>query len=154
MALVETGSQVETSPSTVELKEEVITFPSGLVGCEQWKRFRLVSEPETEPFLRLESLDDEQVGFLVVDPFVFVPDYEFRINDNDSADLRLAGASNARVLVILTIKDNPLQVTGNLLGPLVINLKEKLGKQLVLGESTYSVRHPVYVSEPAIGASQ
>ncbi len=154
MTLVETGSKFETSPSTVELNEEVISFPSGLVGCEQWKRFRLVLDPETEPFLRLESLDDEHVGFLVVDPFVFVPDYEFRISDGDTAELRLADASDARVLVILTIRENPLQVTANLLGPLVINLKKNLGKQLVLAESTYSVRHPVAVPESAAGASQ
>ncbi|MBI4795587.1 MAG: flagellar assembly protein FliW, partial [Deltaproteobacteria bacterium] len=49
-----------------------------------------------------------------------------------------------KLLVILTIPQGlPQDMTANLMGPLLINLANRRGKQLVLESSPYSHKHPV-----------
>lgn len=91
----------------------------------------------------LRCLDAPDVALYVADPFTIVPEYEFEVGDADGASLDLTDPSDALVLVVLTVRSDPESVTANLLGPLVVNVRTGRGRQLVLAESGYSVRHPV-----------
>jgi flagellar assembly factor FliW len=51
-----------------------------------------------------------------------------------------------KVLVILTIPPGrPRDLTANLMAPLVINLRTRLGHQVVVDKAGYSTKHPVLV---------
>jgi flagellar assembly factor FliW len=126
-------------------EESEIVFGDGLVGCEDWKRFVLQETMEAGPFKLLQSLDDPRVSFVVTDPYLLLPDYSFEMTEADVEKIGLESASDALVLCILVVKQEPeLSVTANLLGPLVINVKQRRGVQVILAQSGYSARFPVF----------
>jgi flagellar assembly factor FliW len=125
------------------LQRRAVVFDEGLVGCPDWKHFVLEPEAVGPAIQLLRCLDATDVALYVTDPFTIVPEYEFEVGDADSAALDLTDPSDALVLVVLTVRSEPDAVTANLLGPLIVNVRTGRGRQLVLAESGYSVRHPV-----------
>ncbi len=133
--------EILTSTST-------ITFPDGLIGCEEWIHFNLESDPETAPLLLLKSLDDHDLAFIVCDARLFVPDYDPQLTKVDLKALENPQAEDLIVLVIIT--PPPLQkdktapaettLTVNLLGPLILNLEEGVGRQVL--HSDYDAHVP------------
>jgi flagellar assembly factor FliW len=130
---------------TTTLGEEspTIEFPAGLVGFDEWKRFVLITHPSGGPLRLLQSLDDRRVSFLVASPYHVVPDYRLSLAEADTLALRLADPAAADVYCILSVQEEPLTVTANLLGPLVVNWQAGLGQQVILADSGYGTRYPV-----------
>lgn len=125
--------------------EKILYFPLGLIGFENYKRYVLIDHQEESPFKWLQSVEDPCLAFLIMDPFYFKPDYEFELTEKDEKDLKLTKEEKS-VIVFVTVaipKDRPQEMTTNLLGPLVINAKEKLGKQVVLTKDEYEVKHKI-----------
>ena len=137
------GAPGHASVSASPLQRRALFFEDGLIGCPEWRRFVLEPEAVGPAIHLLRSLDAEDVSLYAVDPFTIVPDYEFEVGDADSAALELETPSDALVLVVLTIREEPTSVTANLLGPLVVNARTGRGRQLVLATSEYSTRHPI-----------
>lgn len=129
-------------------EDRVITFPRGLLGFPQARRYCLLEPGEDACFFWLQSLDDPALAFVVTDPVFFVPDYSVPIRPEQMADLGLARLEDAQVFVIVNKVGD--QLTGNLQGPLVINTITRCGEQLVLAEKRWTTRHPLLrVGEPA-----
>src|SRR5262245_8595511 len=121
-----------------------ITFPAGLPGFPHAHRFRLEPwGPAGSPFLLLSALDSAEIGFVVVPPWVFYPDYDFELDASSAERLRLEKAGDAIVLAVVTLSDDPEQATLNLLGPIVVNRTSHEAAQVVLPASGYSVRAPL-----------
>ncbi len=126
------------SPTSGEL-----FFDHGLPGFASSRRFALESWGAPEgPFSILRSRDDE-TEFLVVNPDVFFPDYVAEIDDETADWLGLSSADDARLLVIVSIRDKAEDATANLLGPLVINRSTGRAIQAVLNER-WSTRQPLF----------
>ena len=124
-------------------------LPMGLLGFEQIKNYVLVSNPGEEPFAWLRVEDNTALAFVVVDPFVIMPDYQPDIPAADVEFLGLKQVEDALLLAIVTVKGTN-QATVNLKGPLVINRHTRIGKQVILtNASHYSVRHPLPVADAA-----
>ena len=124
-----------------------IRFAAGLPGFPNVHRFRLAPwGPPGSPYLRLHAVDDPEVGFVVVPPWVFYPDYEFDLDDASAERLGLAVADDAIVLAVVTLRDRPEEATLNLLGPIVVNRHTHDAAQVVLPTSSYSVRAPLAVA--------
>lgn len=133
---------------TIDLRQsEPIFFPEGLVGCEQWRSFVLLAISEDEPVQLLQSTEEPAISFLVTDPRIIVPDYVCPLSPADRALLRLTADDEPYILCTLTLHREPASITANLVGPIVINAREGLGKQVVLADVPYSVRHPVLLGE-------
>jgi flagellar assembly factor FliW len=127
---------------TVEIAEDrVITFPKGILGFADYRRFCLLEPAEDSAFFWLQSLDDPTLAFVVTDPSFFVPDYSVPVRQDQMGDLGLARLEDAQVFVIVNKVDQTL--TGNLQGPLVINTLTRAGEQLVLAEKRWQIRHPL-----------
>jgi flagellar assembly factor FliW len=122
---------------------EVITFPHGLVGCADWRRFVLLSEEEAPGLHILQSLDEPRIHFLVTDPALVEPAYRATIDAHELDYLGLARPEDGVLLCILTARGIPPQVTANLLGPLVLNPIARLGMQIILVDSPYTTKHPL-----------
>lgn len=118
-----------------------IVFEQGLVGCEDWKRFVLLDCEDAGPVRLLQCLDDAEVGFLVADPHQILDGYRLEMTDADRDAIALENLEDAVVLCTLIVRHEPLEVTANLLGPLVINRGNGRGIQVVLSGSGYSTRH-------------
>jgi flagellar assembly factor FliW len=125
------------------LSDSAIVFPTGLVGCESWKRFVLLVDDEEElPVAVLRCLDDPEVELMVTDPYFALPEYRVHLSEADRAFMQLAEGEQPQLFCTLSV-DQDGSVTANLLGPLAINARARRGKQLVLADSPYSTRHPV-----------
>jgi flagellar assembly factor FliW len=124
-----------------------INFPAGLPGFPDAHRFELAPwGPAGSPFLLLSSSDDPDVGFVVVPPWVFYPDYEFELDSGTAERLGLAEAEDAVVFAVVTLRDRPEDSTLNLLGPIVVNRFTHEAAQVVLPSAGYSVRAPLAVA--------
>jgi flagellar assembly factor FliW len=138
--------KLETSRfGTLDLQEErVIRVPSGLYGFPDSKRFTLLEHKKGSPFVWFQSVDNGSLAFVLIDPLLVKPDYEVRISPEDMKELQLADAPDGiQTLAIVNIASGEkVQLTVNLLSPIVINVKQKFGKQVILPDSRYSLRHP------------
>ena len=131
---------------TIDIREEqIIHVPSGMIGFPDSQRFTLLEHRKGSPFMWFQSLDDGALAFVLTDPLLFKPDYQINIEDEDREVLELTDASNGILtLVVVNISPRePFEVTANLLGPLVINVQKRLGKQIALSDPQYSHRHPI-----------
>ena len=123
--------------------DKVITFKEGLPGFPQIHRFTILEMEELKPFQYLQALDDPPISLFVINPFLVDPSYEFRLTDLDMEDVNSKNSKELAVYAVATIPENPSEATLNLMAPIVINDKERCGKQVILHESKYSVRHPL-----------
>lgn len=126
--------------------DEILSFPEGLLGFPALRKFALIPNPKGGPFLWLQAAEDPGVAFVVVDPVEFFSDYKVSVRSDDVASIRLADAAEGRVVVILTVPGDPREITANLQGPIVLNIKERLGRQVVLAEPGLTTRHKLMVS--------
>jgi flagellar assembly factor FliW len=124
-------------------EDKVITFKEGLPGFPQIHRFVALELEELKPFQYLQSLDDPPIALFVINPFLVDPSYEFRLADSDMEDLKSNNSAELAVYTVATIPEDPSQATLNLMAPIVINEKARLGKQVILIDSQYSVHHPL-----------
>ena len=111
--------------------DKVIHFPRGIIGFETAHEFTLLQIQENAPLLVLQSLEDPTLGLLVADPFVFLPDYNLTISDAEQQILHAEGIEDLAVLVTATIPPGkPEETALNLLGPIVLNHRERIGLQV------------------------
>jgi flagellar assembly factor FliW len=124
--------------------DKVLTFPGGLVGLPGDTRFVMIAIDDGEAYRWLQSVDDPGLSFLTVIPWVFFPDYEPDVDDVTQQELGLKEAEDAIVLCTVTVREGePTSVTANLLGPLIVNAVSRVGRQVVLADSSYPTRAPL-----------
>ena len=139
--------------------ERIINFPNGLLGFPDHKRFALIQTGEENYFFWLQSVDEPNLAFVVTDPAIFFKGYEVPLRDETRQELRLEDVRDAdgeivepgwstataetflQVFVICNKVDDWL--TGNLLGPLVVNAQNRLAQQVVLTEKKWTTRQPL-----------
>lgn len=124
-------------------EDKIINMKKPILGFENMKRFCLVEIEDLAPFLWLQSIEDATISFLVVNPRVFMSEYKIEINSKEVAELSIENVDDVETYVVVTIADDAKMMTLNLQGPLLINTENNLGKQLVLVNSSYEVRHKV-----------
>ena len=138
--------EVTAAPAPRQRREEVIQLPFGLLGFERVKNYALLGLPDEEPFLRLRMLDDAQKAFLVVSPFLILPDYQPDISAEDVKFLGLTDPTDALIVNIVTLRPNG-QATVNLKGPIVINCHSLIGKQVIpTNAARFALHHPLPVA--------
>ncbi|MCX7867860.1 flagellar assembly protein FliW [Limisphaera sp. VF-2] len=126
-----------------------VRMPTGLLGFESIREYLLVFHPDEAPFGWLQAQDPSGLAFVVVDPFLVLPDYRPDIPPPDVALLGLKGPEDALLLNIVTIH-SPQRATVNLKGPIVINRHTWMAKQVVIANAIeYSVQHPLPVTQSA-----
>ena len=122
-------------------EERVINFPNGLLGFPDHKRFALIQTGEENYFFWLQSADEPNLAFVVTDPSIFFKEYEVPIKEETQAELALTDLNFAQVFVICNKVDDWL--TGNLLGPIVVNAQNRTGQQVVLTDKKWTTRQPL-----------
>ena len=125
----------------IEINEkEIFTFESGIPGFLDEKQFTLLALEET-PFFVLQSIATKEVAFVIANPFDFFQTYEFKLSDELLHDLHIQSEQDVMVFVILTVRDPFEDTTANLQAPVIMNVRNKLGKQYITNKDTYKTRH-------------
>jgi flagellar assembly factor FliW len=118
-------------------EENIVIFPEGLIGFEEYKKFTLVFDKELEPFYWLLSIEEPEIELPLVNPFLFFPNY------NPEFDF---DTENHLIFSIITLKKDIKKITTNLKGPIIINMKKKEGKQIILNSDRYTTKHNVFTT--------
>jgi flagellar assembly factor FliW len=124
--------------------EDILHFPAGLAGLENCRHWVLLADAQNDALGWLQSTARPEVALAVVTPRRFVPDYQVRIPRSELAPVAIQKVQDAKVLVI--VGKNERSITLNLKAPLVLNLNERLGRQ-VIANNDYPVQHELS-SEP------
>lgn len=127
-------------------KSDIISFDSGLPGFENLEDFILLPLAEESPFIIMQAVEDPDVAFVTVEPGNLIQNYEFEISDKAEKQLKIESISNLLILNIITLKDEIENSTANLSAPIVINLEEKLGQQVILDDQRYQVRYKIFAA--------
>ncbi|MEK6776382.1 MAG: flagellar assembly protein FliW [bacterium] len=113
-------------------EQEVLTFPSGLIGLKDLKRFILLKREQESPFKWLQSLDDPNLCFFVITPRSIRPDYRVSVHKDVLRRMGIGEGTEIMVLCLVTISRDPQAVTVNFQAPLVINKETRTGRQIIL----------------------
>ncbi|MDR1446957.1 MAG: flagellar assembly protein FliW [Treponema sp.] len=145
--------KVATKPyGLIEVDErQKIHFPKGLFGFEGIKDYLLL-DADRQPFYWLQAREVEQLAFILINPFLFRPDYELNIDDEELKAVGITGVDKALVFSIVTmLSGSPM--TANLQGPLVINRDTHVGLQAILSDSRWKTKHDVMAELAAVRQS-
>ncbi len=126
-------------------QKDVVCFDEGILGFPEMKNYIIIQHKENSPFRWLQSLDNLDLAFLIVDPTIYVIDYCPTINPVDAKKLSINENSDALIYVIVNIpKGKPKEMTINLVGPIIVNTQTGKGRQCVVEDDKYSVKHKVF----------
>jgi flagellar assembly factor FliW len=123
--------------------EDVITFPAGIPGFENHKRFVVVPVPQCEPFSWLVCVDGTPLRFAIINPLIFIPDYSPKLCKEQLSDLQIEDLHDLVLYAIVTMGQNPIDSTANLTGPVIINRNCRLGKQVLIDDDRYTTQDPI-----------
>ncbi|WNF36581.1 flagellar assembly protein FliW [Bacillaceae bacterium IKA-2] len=126
----------------VEINDEkIIEFESGIPSFLDEKKFILLPFDETTPFYILQSVTTSQLGFVVVSPFQFFPDYQAKLSDATVAALQIEKEEDVALFLMLTVQEPFTLTTANLQGPVAVNSNKQKGKQIALNDPNYGTKH-------------
>ena len=121
-------------------EENIITFNKGILGFDELKKFILVDLKEYEPFKLLHSLEDNEIGFIVTSPYDFFEEYEIKLNEETIKNLKVKSYEEIMIITTVTLNSDAKKITTNLQGPIIINISNKLGEQIIVDNSKYKVK--------------
>ncbi|MES3039411.1 MAG: flagellar assembly protein FliW [Bdellovibrionota bacterium] len=125
--------------------EDVLTFSEGLLGFADLKKFVLLDDPSDDIFAWLQSCDSPQVAFPVLEPELFSENYRATLTKGDLESIKAQTTSALRRFCIITIPDDPTQMTANLKAPIIINVADRIARQCVLQDNNLAIREPIFL---------
>jgi flagellar assembly factor FliW len=130
----------------IAVKEEnIITFNSGLPAFEGFPRFALLDIAQNDNFKWMQCIDDPETAFLLVDPFTVKPDYSVSLNDDLVKSMEISNPEDALVYTIVNVPASGLKdATTNLIGPLIINWRQKNARQIILDAEVNVLKYPLF----------
>ena len=130
----------------VEVAEDkVVHFADGIPAFEDEHEFVIVPYDEESPYVFLQSLTTPDLAFLMTVPFIFFPDYEFEIDDENQNKLELTRQEDMLIYTLLTINGGKVKdMTANLMAPVVVNTANMQARQVVLDRSSYTTKHRLF----------
>ena len=129
----------------IEIQEnQIITVPSGLIGFTEDRRFVIREDEAAKPFLWLQSVDNDALAFVMIEPHFSFSNYELELTNENLKKLKAEKIEDLSVFVLVTMSKSMEDVTVNLQGPLLFNLEKKLGLQFIIPEGKYSTRHSLF----------
>ncbi|PJZ81572.1 flagellar assembly protein FliW [Leptospira meyeri] len=140
---------IHTKPfGTIQVdSKQILKFPQGLLGFEEFDEYALIEESPESPFKWLQSTKESGLAFIVIQPELFMNDYKPAISDEELHDIGLTGWKEGLIFLIVTIPhDNPKGMTANLQGPIILNGKEGKGKQCISRDENHPIRKNIIES--------
>ncbi|WP_088833312.1 flagellar assembly protein FliW [Paenibacillus tyrfis] len=127
-----------------QLNGKAFNLNGSILAFENYNQYTLQHIEGTE-FAYFQSLDDENIGFVVGVPFVHFKDYTFELSQDDIAQLGLSSEEEALVLCIVTVREPFEFSTMNLMAPIIINIQNLNGRQIVLPPKyDYNIKTPLF----------
>ncbi|MFD1886858.1 flagellar assembly protein FliW [Paenibacillus wenxiniae] len=135
-------SDSQLNPSiTSDNKEQVFTFAKGIPGFAEITNYTYVQQ--ISPFSILQSVEQPEISFILLDPFAYFQQYEVEIPEDVIDELSITSEDKVVVRNIVSWNKVPQQRTVNLVAPIIFNLDTMQAKQIILQNTDYTIRHPL-----------
>lgn len=133
---------VKTKPfGDIDVDErQKLDFPQGILGFENLQSFVLLDAAQP-PFYWLQSLEEPQIAFVLMDPLFFKPDYSPDVSPDDLEEIGIAGPDEQLAFAIVTIPEKQELMTANLQGPIIVNKRSKIARQTISRNPRWLVKH-------------
>ena len=131
-------------------KDQIINMPFGMLGFPNQKKFVILQHKENSPFFWYQSVDDPTIAFVITSPFIFKPDYKIDLKDALKKVHWNGGCeeSGLEIYIVVNIpKGLPQKMTGNFIGPIVVNNEASQAVQIVVTDSPYTHKFPLLKGE-------
>ncbi|MDV4149724.1 flagellar assembly protein FliW [Clostridium sp. AL.422] len=125
-------------------ENEIINFNKGIPGFQDLKKFVIKEVGEDSPFSILQSLEDREIGFVLVSPFLVYDDYEINLKDEIINNLGIKSSEEVLLYSLVTLNSTVKEITANLKAPLVINIRNKKGQQYIIDKDTYKIKEKIF----------
>ncbi|GGE36209.1 flagellar assembly factor FliW [Pullulanibacillus camelliae] len=125
-------------------QENVIRFANGVPGFPEEKAFIFLPLEADSVYQIMQSTQTPALAFVTVSPFMFFKDYSVELSETVIEALNIEKEQDVYISVILTLKKPFKASTANLVAPVIVNLREKQGKQVVLDGTSYHTKHPIF----------
>lgn len=123
---------------------QIIEFPEGLLGFQEYQKFALIEEKEDSPFKWLQSMEEESLAFVVMQPELFTRNYKPILSEEEIQEIGIPSIDSAILFTIISIPhDNPNGMTANLQGPILINGEKRIAKQFISKNESHNVRSKI-----------
>lgn len=133
--------------------DSVITLTQPILGFQEYRRFVMLPGP-AESLRWLQSTDSGELAFILLDPRTIIPDYEVSLRDKELAELAVAAAEELEVYTLVVVPRDHAHVRTNLRAPILINPKQRLGKQIILDHSDYPIQYFLAQAQQGQGQPQ
>lgn len=131
----------------IEIEDDkIIRFENGIIGFPEMKNFTLIYNEEKKGkagISWLQSMDEPEVAFSVIDPLLVYPEYNPTVEDEMFAALGETTGENLFVLVTVTVPSDIEQIAVNLKAPIVINTDTLKARQIIV-EDDMPVKYKIY----------
>ncbi len=129
----------------IEYKDDdLITLSSPLLGFPDLHDFLLISDDNSYPFLWFQSVEDEDICFILIETNTFFKDYNPNIPKRELKVLAIGNEEEKKIFSIVVVPTDPKLSTANLRAPLVVNFEKKLAKQIILDDDAYEIKTPLF----------
>jgi len=119
-----------------------MTFPRGLIGFPDARRFVLLEPRGRASVAWLQSLDVPELAFPVVDGACMGQSYP-RPAPQELAKNAGLGSTDLALLVIVAATGQQNGLVANMLAPLLVDLQTRTGAQVVLDHRVFSASAPL-----------
>lgn len=123
---------------------KVITFPRGIPGFEELRKFIILEIADSRPLLWLQSVENKYIALPMIVAFDFIEDFYIGLRDSELEELDIEDESDLLVTNIVVIPEDIRKMTVNLAAPVVINVKRGIGKQIIIDAEELPTRYPIY----------
>jgi len=137
----------------IEVNEKnIIYFQEGIPAFEEEKQFVLIlNEDKENPFHYLQSIKNPDLSFIIINPFEIFDDYDILIPETAKEKLKIKREEDVLIYTMVVVPEDIEKITTNLLGPIVINGEERLGKQVILEDDRYRTKHFIFSQDSQRG---
>lgn len=126
----------------IEIQEkDIIEFREGIPGFLNLKKYALMHDNSC--FSYLQSLENKHVCFVVISPAIIMENYDIMICEDTVNKLEIKKPKDVAVFAIINIHEDAKDITANLKAPIIINASNRTGRQEILDDSRYDVRHKI-----------
>lgn len=114
--------------------QKKLHFPLGILGSGEPQDFMLIADAGEAPLLWIEEVGASDLAFPVIDPYVICPQYSPSFAVKDLEALELKSVDDLLVLALVSmVHQKDQNMTANLAAPLLINIRQGLARQGVIG---------------------
>ncbi len=134
--------KIKTKPyGEIEVSEKQrIYFPEGIIGFEEIQYYYLIDSREG-PFYWLQAEDNPDLAFLLVNPRIFMNDYSLMVSEKELESIGIKNKEDILDFAIVTVPKDPSKISANLMGPIIINKRTRVAKQVISENDNYGVKH-------------